>query len=230
MRFSGTGPFNTDLTAYVEKALRDRRPLGLLMVDIDRFKQINDTHGHPKGDGVLAGVAALLEAVADGKGKVYRYGGDEIVVLLQNHGVQEATAVAERMRVELDQQQIEGLSVTASFGVSVCPDHCRTAADLVKAADSSMYDAKSRGRNLVRVSGEPEPAKPGPREVERKTPRPGALTENEKANLRIQHFSGEVIRCPQDGAIFTTQQLNLMGHDTPMVIICCPLSGTREEI
>jgi diguanylate cyclase (GGDEF)-like protein len=165
--------FNSHFAADCESALKMDRPLALLFVDIDHFKTVNDTFGHPKGDVVLATVAGLLQAIADGKGNVYRYGGEEMVVVLPNHSVEEAVSVAERMRRAIEKQETGEVSVTASFGVAVLPEHSATADELLTAADKAVYDAKSLGRNLVRVFGEPAPAQPREqREPERRHPAP----------------------------------------------------------
>ena len=149
------GKLDSELPQSFTEAAACQQPLSLIMVDIDHFKNVNDSHGHLKGDAVLAGVATLIASVVAGKGRVYRYGGEEILVVLMNHDVQEATAVAERARRELESARIADLSITASFGIGTFPVHGSGSKEVIKAADEAMYDAKNRGRNLVRVSGEP---------------------------------------------------------------------------
>jgi diguanylate cyclase (GGDEF)-like protein len=78
------------------------QPLSLLWIDLDKFKQVNDLHGHEAGDEVLQGVASVLRTLCAGKGQSYRYGGDEIVVLLPNHSTQEAGSLAERIRQRVE--------------------------------------------------------------------------------------------------------------------------------
>lgn len=167
-----------DVSARIAEARIDGRPLGAVFVDLDHFKKVNDERGHSAGDGVLKGVAATLQSIAEGKGRVYRYGGEEIVLLLPNHSPDEATAVAERARRTLKGQPIHGLSVTASFGVACFPDHADSAPHLLQAADRAVYEAKSLGRNLVRVSGEPPPRNEErtERKPARKVAQPGGLS------------------------------------------------------
>jgi len=189
--------FNEDMGAFVNDALISVLPLALIIVDIDHFKQVNDTHGHLFGDKVLVGVARCLLPVVKGKGRVYRLGGDEMTIILPNHGLGEATAVAERVRITIEQEQINGIEVTVSLGVSVLPDHGSEPLKLLSAADQAAYEGKRLGPNLVRFFGEPDPPEPGTREPRRKTPEPGPLTEKQKEKLRKEYFQGIKILCPR---------------------------------
>jgi diguanylate cyclase (GGDEF)-like protein len=222
------GAFDSELAAGIRAATTGNQPFSLVMVDIDHFKKVNDSHGHQVGDQVLAGVAACIAGIAQGKGHVYRYGGEEIAVLLTNHDVREATAVAERIRRALESLRMGNLSVTASLGVGTCPDHGSTAVELVKAADTALYDAKNHGRNLVRVFQEPPPTL-RPREPERELPEPGALTEKQKAQLREQHFRGYRIKCPRDEAILDVQEMTYVGSATARLLVWCKMCGLAEE-
>ena len=100
------------------------QPLSLLLIDLDKFKQVNDLHGHEAGDEVLQGVAAAIRTLTEKRGQSYRYGGDEIVVLLPNHSRQEADSLAERIR-----SRVEGLTfkrypepLTVSIGIACYPN------------------------------------------------------------------------------------------------------------
>jgi diguanylate cyclase (GGDEF)-like protein len=201
------------------------------MVDIDHFKKVNDTHGHPKGDAVLIETAAAIISIVEGKGRAYRYGGEEIAILLPNHNTQEAIAVAERARRTLEGAPISGLTITASFGIGVFPDHGSTDAELVSAADKALYDAKNRGRNLVRAFGEPPPAQPDKaREPERKPPTPGGLTEEEKERLRLLHFRGQAITCPNDGAILRVNESQTIGSARATLFAHCRMCGWNQQL
>lgn len=133
-----------------ERCQRLERPLSVIMVDIDLFKRVNDTHGHAIGDEVLQHVAELLELNRRHYDMVARYGGEEFVVLLPETPLETAAAVAERIRVHLAEAQIQPLSqsVTASFGVAEMrqdqPDNT-----LLARADQALYRAKHGGRNRV---------------------------------------------------------------------------------
>ena len=123
-----------------------------MLADIDHFKKVNDAHGHQAGDAVFRDVAARLESVALGKGRVYRYGGEEITIILRNHSVAEGLAVAERARRHIEKDPIHGISVSMSFGLASFPDHASDAEGLVRCADQALYDAKNRGRKTLCVS------------------------------------------------------------------------------
>ena len=222
------GTFDSELAQYFTEAANSGRPLSLVMADIDHFKAVNDTHGHQVGDAVLAGVAVCIATIAEGKGRAYRYGGEEIALVPNNHDAREATAVAERARRQLESIRIANLSVTASFGVGTFPDHGRTSAEIIKAADTALYDAKNRGRNLVRVFQEPPPTDKV-REPERKLPEPGVLTEQQKAHLRQQHFRGSPISCPRDGAILSVEEITEIDSATVRLLVWCKMCGLEEE-
>jgi diguanylate cyclase (GGDEF)-like protein len=134
-------------------------PTSLIMVDLDHFKTVNDTHGHPAGDAVLKRVAALLRTVIRPGDTAYRFGGEEFCVLLPDTDEGRATDVAERLRGAIESTPIdiggaEPLHRTASFGVAsttaaISPD------ELLARADAALYRAKEGGRNRVSASGSP---------------------------------------------------------------------------
>lgn len=138
----------------LERTERYRGRLACLLVDLDHFKQINDSHGHLIGDEVLVAVAAALR---DGSRKldvVARYGGEEFALLLPETDAEAARNVAERYRSALEQVRVESgaasVGVTASIGVACYPDDsARTVDDLLRRADSALYQAKALGRNRV---------------------------------------------------------------------------------
>jgi diguanylate cyclase (GGDEF)-like protein len=129
------------------------------MIDVDRFGLINKTYGHPVGDDVLKFVANTIKEITGSKGKCYRYGGEEIAIVLPNYTAEEAEALAERARCQICAAAFaeQSVHVSASFGVAQIPTHASTARELLKLADSALLDAKNRGRNLVRISGEEGP-------------------------------------------------------------------------
>ncbi|XMG37255.1 GGDEF domain-containing protein [Amycolatopsis bartoniae] len=136
--------------------------LGVLMIDLDHFKWINDTYGHPAGDDVLRNLAQLLDEVTRPSDVVGRFGGEEFLVLLPETDQAAATGAAERIRssvaelriVTTDKRgdQITVSGRTASIGVAVFPDHGDSLEKLMQAADAAVYEAKEGGRNQVRLA------------------------------------------------------------------------------
>jgi diguanylate cyclase (GGDEF)-like protein len=130
-------------------------PLSLLMVDFDNFKSVNDNFGHAAGDEVLIGAATAIKAVCRGKGRCYRWGGDELAVLLPNHSSYEASAVAERLRETVADVKFANYpnKVTLSIGVASYPGTCTSADQLFEAADGAARTAKDSGRDRICVAG-----------------------------------------------------------------------------
>ncbi len=133
--------------------------IACIMVDIDHFKSINDTYGHPAGDTVLVKVANTLRENAREYDEVGRYGGEEFAVLLPMTTLDKAINVAERQRTRIAETEItvdgRSIRVTASFGVACLPAAgIRNINDLLKAADEALYNAKQTGRNRVVAAGE----------------------------------------------------------------------------
>jgi len=207
-RLWNRGAFDADIVARVRDAQDSPRPLSIVLLDVDKFKSINDEHGHQRGDAVLVATAQRLQGSTEGKGEAYRYGGDEFVIILPNHTTSEAVAVAERLRREFESIPIEGNTVTVSLGISTFPTHASTSEQLFANADTALYDAKNRGRNVVRVFGEPAPAAGKEREPDRKEPPIGGLTEAEKGQVRSEYFTTHIARCPKDGAILVIHRRN----------------------
>ncbi len=134
-------------------AARHNRPLAVILLDIDRFKHINDSHGHDAGDAVLRRVAATLRRSTRFGESVCRVGGDEFLVLCPDATADMAAAVAGRLRKSVAAQRIRhagvDLSVTISLGVAERGPASATADDLLKAADEALYAAKRAGRDGI---------------------------------------------------------------------------------
>jgi diguanylate cyclase (GGDEF)-like protein len=146
---------HTTLDRELERSRRFSSTLGLLMIDIDDFKRVNDEYGHQQGDEVLASVAAVLRAHSRDIDEPSRYGGEELAVVLPQTDVQGAEQLAERMREaieELEIPRVDGsgnLRVTASFGAASFPDSAADKSSLIAAADAALYRAKRAGKNQV---------------------------------------------------------------------------------
>ncbi len=140
-----------DLSSECDRSLRYARPLSFIMIDLDHFKAVNDTFGHAKGDQVLQQVATVLQEALRTTDTAYRYGGEELAVIVRESDSEAALVLAERLRARIEYafaQQGE-TPVTASVGVASMPDHGATPKTLVAAADAAMYRAKDAGRNRV---------------------------------------------------------------------------------
>lgn len=145
------------LGAEMERVRRYSTTLSLLLIDLDHFKQINDTHGHLAGDDVLIEVAALLQRVVRAVDLVARYGGEEFVVVLPETGGPGAEAFAERLRELIEGQSFAAsrgtpIRLTTSIGVACFPGFAvESVEDLLANADQALYRAKADGRNRVRA-------------------------------------------------------------------------------
>ena len=140
------------LAADLDQARLDRRPLSVLMVDIDYFKPVNDIHGHQAGDRVLAETARrMLEAVR-GTDVVTRWGGEEFVIMLRDCGLDEAMAIAEKIRTQIANTPFRHFgTVTVSIGAAEVREDEGLEPWLAR-ADAALYEAKRSGRNAVRAS------------------------------------------------------------------------------
>ena len=155
-----TGLFNIrwwrDMAPRVmSQSLRTGAGVGILLMDLDHFKQINDTAGHAVGDSVLRAVARALRRVVRDSDYAVRYGGEEFLVVLTNSTVDGAMRVAQALQsavAELRAPTTVPSRVTASIGVAVFPDHGQELDDVVLAADQAMYQAKRDGRDRIAVA------------------------------------------------------------------------------
>ncbi len=150
--------FDEMLEIEFERMTRYRRNLAMVMLDIDNFKDYNDTYGHPAGDHVLRRMAVLLRRSVRSIDVAARYGGEEFCVLLPETDLTRAAQVAERLRLAVEKMHQApaelGLPaiehrITISLGVAVAPEHAGTTQELVRQADGAMYRAKRGGKNRV---------------------------------------------------------------------------------
>jgi len=151
------------LDGLLADARKNAKPLALLMVDIDHFKSVNDTHGHAVGDEVIRVVANRLQQHVRSFDTIARWGGEEFVVAMPDASLDVATTVAERLRrkiaaapARMDSEGLE-LPITVSIGIAVASND--GAAELLQRADAALYAAKRAGRNRVASSGESEGSK-----------------------------------------------------------------------
>ncbi len=132
----------------VERAARYRRPLSIIMLDIDNMKVINDVHGHPAGDEVLRKVAQAIRSQVRKVDLAARYGGDEFLILLPEAALMEAKAIAERILGEVSRKSFPGVSVSASAGVVQWAPECASVQEFLRQVDSALYaDKRARYPN-----------------------------------------------------------------------------------
>ena len=158
-----TGLFNR--RAYTEtskieyqRLLRHQRVLTVIMFDVDNFKKVNDTHGHDAGDYILKSVGVIVEEVIRECDYAFRMGGDEFLLLLPETNVQQASILADRIRIRIENKKLvddnnNKFYVTASFGISQYKKIDTSIEDIAKRADKALYKAKKAGRNRVEVLG-----------------------------------------------------------------------------
>ena len=143
------------LKRLIAHAGRTMTPLSLVLMDLDKFKRINDMHGHERGDEVLAAVGALLGKALRASDVAGRSGGEEFLVLLPDTDREGAARAAETVRLALHTLAVPGLEepVTASFGVASYPEDATDAVTLLRACDRALYAAKRDGRDRVALAG-----------------------------------------------------------------------------
>ncbi len=156
-----TGPYNRrSLGEFLPRELlrcrRSRTPVAVMLIDLDRFKRINDSFGHEAGDIVLQAIAALLKGKVRGSDIACRYGGEEFALILPETGLDAAARRAEDIRLAIAGLGLNHVGtslgkVTASFGIALFPDHGEYTDALLRVADVALYAAKGAGRNRVIV-------------------------------------------------------------------------------
>ncbi len=151
--------FEENLERICRQAIQNKKPVSLLMIDVDHFKTYNDTYGHQAGDICLQKVASTFKSpVEGGKNIIARYGGEEFAIILPETKQAEASAIAEKIRERVQLLELKNIGiprgfVTLSIGVSTSsPDVPFTSESLVSAGDEALYYAKEQGRNIVVVS------------------------------------------------------------------------------
>ncbi len=151
--------FNERLNYRLSKWKRWGSSFVLVIIDVDHFKWVNDTHGHLAGDSVVNGVGTLLTSILRTNDYVARYGGDEFVLLLENEELQSTIALCERIRSAAEMQNFsaasddERVAITFSLGLAIVQDG-DTSESLIRRADAKVYEAKDAGRNCLRSEAE----------------------------------------------------------------------------
>ncbi|PYV58871.1 MAG: hypothetical protein DMG91_02645, partial [Acidobacteria bacterium] len=149
--------FFETLSSEWRRASRSSRPFSVVLMDLDKFKGVNDSLGHLEGDLVLARVGRLLEQKCRQSNVVARYGGDEFIILMPETGIEQAQILAERLRLWISTDgMLQEHHITGSFGVGCFPAHGFTIEDIIRVADAGMYISKHAGGDRVSIAEEEE--------------------------------------------------------------------------
>jgi diguanylate cyclase (GGDEF)-like protein len=132
--------------------LNEYDQFSVIFIDIDNFRDFNNKYGHHTGDIVLRDVSAVIKSIVGSKGNVYRYGGEEIVILLKDYNKAEAEKMAQTIRIGIYKLHNSSfLRITLSLGVASYPEHGFDIYDIIEASDNALLKAKARGKNCVEV-------------------------------------------------------------------------------
>lgn len=144
------------LSQEIDRCQRQEKKFSLLFLDVDNFKMVNDEHGHLCGSRLLVEVGQIIKTAIRSYDPLFRYGGDEFLALLVDTDKVTGEKVAERIRraIESHEFMIDGkrIKLTVSIGLSVFPDHAKTAQELIQLADQAMYYGKNKSRNIVYIA------------------------------------------------------------------------------
>ncbi len=147
--------FLESLQSEWKRASRSGRPFSVVLIDLDKFKEVNDGMGHLEGDLVLARIGRLLEQKSRQSNVVARYGGDEFIILMPETSAEQARVLSERIRLWIaTDPMLNDRHITGSFGVAAFPQHGTSVEDVIRFADSGMYLSKKAGGNKVSVAEE----------------------------------------------------------------------------
>ena len=138
-----------------QRSLRHRRPLTLLIMDLDHFKLQNDTYGHSHGDAILRGVAQIIRETIRNGDMAVRHGGEEFAVVMPDTEKEGAHILAERLRRRVESSSLSERPVTISIGIASLSDEVCSVDELIHGADHALYEAKQSGRNCIREFSQP---------------------------------------------------------------------------
>lgn len=151
------GRFQYLLSKELKSAAKHKKPLSLIMIDIDNFKNFNDTLGHPAGDNVLINIAKILKRTCRSTDIVARYGGEEFIVVFADANKESAWGLAERLRQAVERFEFPGEEIqpsknlTVSLGLASFPEDAKNKGGLISKADNALYQAKATGKNRTHI-------------------------------------------------------------------------------
>lgn len=140
----------------IEKSYTYGTEFSIIMLDIDKFKEVNDNYGHRMGDKVLSGLCSIINANIRKGDVIGRYGGEEFIIVLPTIGINEAKTIAERIRIKINENKLMGdkRDITVSMGIANYPRHATTYDELIEKSDQALYVAKNSGRNRTMIWNE----------------------------------------------------------------------------
>jgi diguanylate cyclase (GGDEF)-like protein len=141
--------YRAKLETEIKRYKRYGSEVSVLMLDIDDFKQFNDTFGHQEGDQALKGVSSIIEKTTRDLDICSRYGGEEFSVILPQTDIESAMVIAERIRKRIENKFKKSSSITVSIGCATCPEEGKSANAVIKKADKALYYSKEKGKNQV---------------------------------------------------------------------------------
>ncbi len=142
---------NIFIKKVFEKARRKNSAFSFIMIDIDDFKDVNDTYGHQKGDEVLTKISKIIKQSIRSMDIAFRYGGEELSVIFPDTKKHDAFKIADKIRVNIQKEYADDMKITVSIGVSSNEDSKKDEEQIIKSADELLYEAKSNGKNQVKV-------------------------------------------------------------------------------
>jgi len=235
------------LLSYLEHRVswgsKEEFPLSLLIIDLDRFKQVNDTHGHEAGDQVLTWLATLLKEIGGDEGLPIRYGGDEFVLLLPRTDSAAARKRAEGLLSQVSERPFKmresgtKLPITLSIGIATAPQDAKSATRLLQTADTALFHAKRSGRNQVAAADDVDLGKVFSKAALYRLRSAGIFGRDKELMVVSQSLEALTLGksqflifegSPGSGktAILETVGLNLADHDLFHVV---KVSGTQQE-
>ena len=140
--------FDNEVEQQIEKCSESKMPISVMMIDIDDFKQFNDIEGHQEGDRILSSIGSIVKSSLDAKSKAFRYGGEEIAVVVPRMDSEKALSLAEKIREKIE----SSCKTTVSMGIATCKNSSCSAQTMVSEADKALYRSKKRGKNMVSAS------------------------------------------------------------------------------
>lgn len=147
---AGRGVFDRALVTEFARARRFHRAIGVIMIDVDHFKSVNDDFGHLHGDQVLAGIAAQVELHVRACDTAARFGGEEFAIITDGATPKGLEVICERIRASVEFDYVAGVQATVSVGFAVQTEADENGWAVVRRADNALYQAKAAGRNCVR--------------------------------------------------------------------------------